>query len=135
MTRIRTAGFTLIEVVVGLSLVAALFVGVAALFVASARAVSSARAATIGGLLAREKMEQLRALPFDDPALLAFGVDTLREDFDGYNDAPVAGYRRRWSIGSLPAHSDQAIVVEVDVLNADGAVVARLVAIRARRGV
>jgi prepilin-type N-terminal cleavage/methylation domain-containing protein len=128
-------GFTLLEVVVALSLTAVMCTGVASLFVSSARAVARARTTTLGGLLVREKMEQLRALPFDDSALLAIGVDTLRDDFDGYFDAPLAGWKRRWSVMALPAYPAAGIVVEVNVIKDGGPVVARLVAIRVRKAV
>jgi prepilin-type N-terminal cleavage/methylation domain-containing protein len=128
-------GFTLLEVVIALSLTAVMCTGVASLFVSSAHAVGRARTTTVGGLLVREKMEQLRALPFDDPALLPLGVDTLRDDFDGYCDTPLAGWKRRWSVVALPAYPAAGIVVEVDVINEGESVVARLVAIRVRKAV
>lgn len=131
----RARGFTLLEAVLALSLITTICVGGATLFTTSARAAARSRAATIGSLLAREKMEQLRALPFDDPALAAFGVDTLREDFDGYGDAPMSGFRRRWSVMPLPGYSTSGVVVEVAVFADDGRLVARLVAIRARKAV
>ena len=63
-------GFTILEAVVAIALVIVSAAGVASLFVASARAVGIARTTTIAALLAREKIEQLRAVAFNDPTLI-----------------------------------------------------------------
>jgi prepilin-type N-terminal cleavage/methylation domain-containing protein len=133
MSTDRAGGFTLIEVVVALALVTATSIGVASLFVASSRAVAASKAVTVAGLLAREKIEQLRALPLDDPALIPLGGDTLRDDVEGYNDAPAAGYRRRWSVTPVPMHPALAVAVQVNVIRDSGEVAARLVTIRTRK--
>jgi type II secretory pathway pseudopilin PulG len=125
-------GFTLLEVVLAVALIVAMCAGVAMLFVASARSVAGARAATLANLLVRDKIEQLRALAIDDPALIAVGIDTLREDVDGYNDVPVPGWRRRWSVAALPGYPALGIVVQVNVVAAEGRVVAGAVTIRSR---
>jgi prepilin-type N-terminal cleavage/methylation domain-containing protein len=135
MRRRNAGGFTLLEVVIALSLAVATCAGVASLFLSSAHAIARARAMTVGGLLVREKMEQLRALPFDDPALLPLGVNTLQDDFDGYSDTPLPGWKRRWSVTALPVHPAAGIVVEINVIKDGGPIVARLVAIRARKAV
>jgi type II secretory pathway pseudopilin PulG len=132
-TPLHTAGFSLLEVVVALSLLITLSVGVATVFVSSGRAVAAARAAALGSVLVRDKLEQLRTLPLDDPALVPVGLDTLRGDVDGYHDAPLPRLRRRWSIAVLPAHPTLAIVLQVNVLTDDGRLVAGAVMIRTRK--
>jgi prepilin-type N-terminal cleavage/methylation domain-containing protein len=70
-TDTRDAGFTLVEVLVALVLVAIISLGVAQMFVISVRANSAARNQTTTTILAAQKMEQLRALTwgFDDDGL------------------------------------------------------------------
>ncbi len=132
MAQRRSDGFTLLEVAIAVSLTAAMCIGVATLFTTAARTAAMAQGSTVGALLVREKLEELRALPFDDPALVPTGVDTLTADLAGYFDAPRIGFRRRWSVAPLPAHP-AAIVLEVDVLTAEGRPVARAVLIRTRK--
>lgn len=129
----RNRGFTVLEVLVAVSLMTTTCIGVATLFVLSGRAVATARVATIANLLAREKIEQLRAVPLDDPAMAPAIVDTLAAEVDGYSDAPGAGYSRRWSVTPLPASPALGVVVQVNVVRDGGVVSARVVTIRARK--
>src|SRR5262249_43812385 len=114
--RDRSRGVALLEVLLAASLLTAVFVGVAQGFAASARASVAARRVTLATVAAVEKMEQLRALPFDDPSLAASPPGSLRTDFDGYWDSPLDDYVRRWSIELLPAHPTAALVVRVAVV-------------------
>lgn len=131
----RCRGFTLLEVAVAVSLITAMCIGVATLFAASARGLAGARSGTVGTLLVREKLEELRALPFDDPVLVPTGVDTLHTDLGGYYDVPVPGLRRRWAVAPLPTFPTIGIVLEVDVFTEQGQPVARAVCIRTRQAV
>jgi type II secretory pathway pseudopilin PulG len=110
-------GFTTLEAVVAIALVILSAASVASLFVASARSVGSSRSTTIAALLAREKLEQLRAVPFDDPALIPAALDSLSVDVDGYADVPAAGFRRRWSITPLPMYPASSLILQVTVLH------------------
>jgi type II secretory pathway pseudopilin PulG len=125
-------GFTILEAVVAIALVIVSAAGVASLFVASARAVGISRTTTIAALLAREKIEQLRAVPFDDPALIPAGLDSLSVDVDGYADAPADGYRRRWSITPLPMYPASSVILQVTVMHGTGTSL-RVATIRSRK--
>jgi type II secretory pathway pseudopilin PulG len=125
-------GFTILEAVVAIALVMVSAAGVASLFVASARAVRIARTTTIAALLAREKIEQLRAVPFSDPALIPAGMDSLSADVGGYADGPAAGYRRRWSVTPLPMFPASSVILQVMVLHGSDPAL-RVATIRSRK--
>jgi len=129
----KIAGFTLIEVLVACTLLTVAIAGVAQLFAATTMANATARATTYATVLAVEKMEQLRALPFDDPALAISPADALRADADGYFDVPSAGYRRRWSIAALPGHPADSVTVSVAVMRDRSPVQATFVTIKTRK--
>ena len=94
-----SAGFGLIEAIVSSALIAGLAVGVAQLVSTSRTAVRAAAHQTTGLLLAVQKMEQLRALPwrFDRSGLRAVSDFTT----DLARDPPSAGGR-----GLAPSPSD-----------------------------
>jgi type II secretory pathway pseudopilin PulG len=125
-------GFTILEVVVAIAVVIVSAAGVASLFVASSRAVAISRNATIAALLAREKIEQLRAVPFGDPALVPAALDSLSLDVNGYADAPAAGYMRRWSITPLPMYPTSSVILQVTVLHGTDRAL-RVATIRSRK--
>ncbi len=93
------AGFGLIEAIVSSALIAGLAVGIAQLVSTSRTAVRAAAYQTTGLLLAVQKMEQLRALPwrFDRSGLHAVSDFTT----DLARDPPSAGGR-----GLAPSPSD-----------------------------
>lgn len=126
-------GFSLVEVIVAIGLLTAVFVGVAHLFAASASANASARRITLATIAAVDKMEQLGASAFDDPVLGPSPPNALAADVDGYSDVPFAGGRRRWAIEPLAAFPSAALILRVIVLSRSGAVDARLVTIKTRK--
>lgn len=100
---------------------------------AATRVNMSARRSTFAALLATEKIEELRALPFDDPALAPSPPDALRTDADGFHDVPAGGYRRRWAIAPIAGHPAAALAVQV-VVWADGdSNEASLISVKARK--
>lgn len=127
-------GFTLVEALIAMTLLMLAITGIVQVLTLSRAANDAARRATQATLMAMDKMEQLRALPIDDPALALSPPGTLRNDIDGYADAPVAGYARRWSIAPLPANPAGAVVVQVRVVCRTAPAEARLVTIKARKG-
>ena len=84
-------------------------------------------------MLAVAKMEQLRALSIDDPALQESPPDSMVSDAAGFNDRPQGTYIRRWSIQRLPSYPDDAIWLRVTVRVPGRSAHATLDAIRVRR--
>src|SRR5262245_65599570 len=127
----RESGFTILEVLVAATILVVAVSALASLLSSTTAVNVSARHATRAVLLAMEKMEQLRALPFDDPALAASPPGTLEADVAGFSDAPADGYRRRWSIAPLDALPASACVVQVLVWSPGDPSEASLVTIKA----
>lgn len=106
-------GFSLVEVLVALSILIGAIVTLAMVMGRSATTNASARRTTYATLLATDKIELLRALPFDDAGLTTSTADTLAADCEGFFDEPAPGFRRRWSI--VPLMGMEAVVVTVAV--------------------
>ena len=114
------AGFTLLEVMIALLLLAGAFLAVAQLLAAAGRASDRSRATALGAVLASQKLEQLRARSwaFDIDGATLDGLSlspsgALSADTAGFVDcfddagAPVGGgpppparaaFVRRWSV-------------------------------------
>jgi len=129
---VRDSGFSLIEVLVAAAIIVVTTTTVASLVTRSAVMNEVSNDVTRASLLASDKMEQLRALPFDDPALAASPPGSLDVDVEGYSDTIDARYGRRWSIEPLPADPAAAIVIQVVVTPLRGPGQARIVTVRAR---
>ena len=86
LTRRREAGLTLVEMLIALALLAIVLLGIAPLFIASVKSNYSANEYTSIHNLARDRLEQLMNLPFND-AQLQPGVYT--NDLPQYLPAPV----------------------------------------------
>lgn len=140
--RPRFAGFSLIEVVVATGVLVVGVLGLAQVLLLAAVRTSEARAVTTATILARGKMEELRAA--DWPTLTpsppgVLGVDT--PGFVDYLDASGAGlargagvaFVRRWSILPLPSDPTNAVVLQVLVETAARhAAQTRLLSVRTR---
>lgn len=74
-------GFTLIEVLIAMVIFSVGILGVAMLQSGSIRGNTSARGVTDIALIATDRLEMLRSLPYDDPAL-ATGVYVLNQETD-----------------------------------------------------
>lgn len=129
----QSAGFTLVEVLVASTLLMMVWLATARIVAASAAANAGARGLTQATMLAVEKMEQLRALPIDDPALARSPPGTLATNVEGYHDQPDSRYIRRWSIDPLPSYPEAAVAIHVAVATASGLGEARLVTIKSRK--
>jgi prepilin-type N-terminal cleavage/methylation domain-containing protein len=128
-----TRGFTLVEVLVAMA-IAVVAVGALAYLLSAATTVNrSARRSTFAALLAADKLEQLRALAFDDASLAPSPADALSTDADGFHDTPAEGYRRRWLIAPLPGYPATALVIHVVVSAVGDAGDASLVTIKAKK--
>ena len=127
-------GFSLIETLLALSLVALALTGLAQLFAMFTRANADARRMTLATVLAGQKMEQLRGMT---AALEPKSLDSLERNVAGLCDfldahgrslggdtAPPTGtiFVRRWSIESLPVLSTDTLILQVVVRHAGNVV-------------
>jgi prepilin-type N-terminal cleavage/methylation domain-containing protein len=113
-------GFSLVETVVAASLLAVALVTLAQFVDAGVRSGAAARARAATTLMAAQKMEQIRALPWE-------AIAAMRPDATDYLDAAGdecctgatapcgdAVYVRRWSATSVP-FSAGVLIIDVDV--------------------
>jgi prepilin-type N-terminal cleavage/methylation domain-containing protein len=120
-------GFSILEVVIAVALVATAAAGVMDLVLASLSSIRDAREETTATALAVQKVEQLRSA---DVGLPISPADALEVDTPGFVDrvdafgASAGGgggppgstiYVRRWSIQSLPSDPTRAQVLRVFV--------------------
>jgi prepilin-type N-terminal cleavage/methylation domain-containing protein len=94
------AGFNIVELMIGLTVLLIGISGVLTLQIVSLRATSYSRHATEAAVLAEDKLEALRTIPI---ATLVDGVPGEQVDAQGYLDAS-APFTRSWTIvwnGSL----------------------------------
>jgi prepilin-type N-terminal cleavage/methylation domain-containing protein len=127
------AGFSLVELLVATTILTVGLLAAARVFAASTMANAGARTITSATVLALEKMEELRAVPMDDPALERSPPDALTVDIAGYSDRPDPAYVRRWSVEPLPSYPDAAVAVRVAVLRPGAPGRAYLETIKARK--
>lgn len=132
-------GFSLVEVLVAMALVASSALGLAELFALASRVTQASRIDTVMTMAAETKMAELRGLPWaydaagsgaplSDPGLATSPSSTLRVNTGGYVDfidgagivvgtgttVPRQGvYLRRWSILPLPADPAHTLVLQV----------------------
>jgi uncharacterized protein (TIGR02598 family) len=115
-------GFSLIEVAVATAVLTVGILGLAQLLVVATDANRTARATTTAAVLARSKLEELRAAPFD--SLTASPPGTLAMDTPGfveYLDASGtvvattqgAAFVRRWAVEPLASDPMNAVVLQV----------------------
>jgi len=129
---VNARGFSLLETLVAVSIIAVALSALAHLFVMSARANSDAQRTTFASVLATQKLEQLRS---ESVALAPQAVDSLSENVAGLCDfldeygrslavgtAPPSGtvYVRRWSIESVPSSPVDTLLLQVIVLRPVG---------------
>lgn len=116
-------GFSLVEALVAVGLVATIAIGVAPLFGVAAGRNRAARLQTLATLLAAQKLEELKA---EDPAGLDRSPEaSLETDIPGFVDyldergaltddsTRRAAFIRRWSIEPLPANPSNVLVLQV----------------------
>lgn len=128
-------GFTLIEVLVALGLLAGAAAGVASLMVLASRSVIDARVDVVATMAARSQMAALRARVwgFDaggarraDPDFAAVPGGSLDASVAGYSDlvsmsgaaaanAAGAAFVRRWRVRAAPRDPVDTLVLEVRV--------------------
>ena len=120
-------GFSILEVMIAVALVATAAAGVMDLVLASLSSIRDAREETTATTLAVQKMEQLRSAEAGLPISPADALEVDRPGFVDRVDAPGASasggggppgstiYVRRWSIQSLPSDPTRAQVLRVFV--------------------
>ena len=136
-------GYSLVEVLVATSIVAAGVVGLAQLMALAVDANAQARRTTIAAVLAQQKIEEL--LPAAAGELVPSPADALARNADGYADffdraghplgggpTPPAGsaYSRRWSIDAVTGSPGGSWILQVVVTDLRSRGVARIVAAR-----
>jgi prepilin-type N-terminal cleavage/methylation domain-containing protein len=131
-------GFSLIETIVATSLLATALVALAQLVDAGVQSGAAARARAATTLMAEQKMEQLRALPW---AVIAAMPADVTDYLDASGNERCSGqsspcgdamYVRRWSAAPASFSSDM-LIIEVDVgLVGKGHGSTKLVTARAR---
>jgi prepilin-type N-terminal cleavage/methylation domain-containing protein len=121
-------GFSLLETLVAVSLLAVSVCALAQLFAIAVRATADARHASMAAALAEQKLEELRrpGLPLTPQPATSLDSNTagLCDFLDQYGRAlgtgtvPMAGtiYVRRWSITPLPADPAGSTLLQVVVI-------------------
>jgi Tfp pilus assembly protein PilV len=115
--RRRSAGFAVVEVLIASTLLTVVLLAAAHLLASAAAANLAAERTTAATVFAVDKMEQLRALPMDDPALTLSPPDALAVNVEGQSDRLDGGFVRRWSVAAVPSYPDDAVVVQVVVVD------------------
>jgi type II secretory pathway pseudopilin PulG len=145
LQKASSAGFSLVETLVAVSLVTIALVTLAQLFGLAVESNQRAKRTTLAAMLAGQKMEELRSMAavfeLSPPGALAGNVAGFCEFIDGRGrivgagDRPPPGtqYTRRWSIERLSADPDNAVVLQVRVTAGRGRAESRLLSVRARQ--
>jgi len=123
-------GFTLIEVLAALVMLATAVVATAGLFGVAAVSIRAARVQTWSALLARDKLDELRvrswppavspadSLQHDVPSFVEYLDSSGRSVSETGAPASSAAYIRRWSVQPLPADPANTMVIQVLVTTA-----------------
>ena len=108
-------GFTIIEVVIAISILAVGLLGVAAMQTSAIQVNSAAGQMTTRMNWAQDKMEELKALAFSDPWLEAGGNPTGVDSAGNTHEQTTSdGYTVRWDIAdNSPVPNTKRIVVTV----------------------
>jgi len=126
-------GFALAEVLLAIALLVGAVVTLALVVAKSTATNMAAKRATLAALIATDKIEELRSVPYGDAALAPSAPDALTVDRDGFFDAPLPGCRRRWSIKAMAPSPIEAIVIAVAVSWAGSPPQAVLTTVKVRR--
>ena len=107
-------GFTIIEVVIAISILAVGLLGVAAMQTSAIQVNSAAGRMTTRINWAQDKMEELKAMPFSDPWLEAAGNPPGVDSAGNTHETTPDGYAVRWDIAdNSPVPNTKRIVVTV----------------------
>ena len=108
-------GFTIIEVVIAISILAVGLLGVAAMQTSAIQVNSAAGRMTTRINWAQDKMEELKALPFSDPWLEETGSPTVPDSAGNpHQETTSDGYTVSWNVtDDSPVPNTKRIVVTV----------------------
>jgi prepilin-type N-terminal cleavage/methylation domain-containing protein len=117
---IEDRGFSLVEVLVAMALLAVMVTGLAAVIVLAVRVGAGAEEQTMAATLAAQKLEELRS---SLGGTVPTPAGSLQTDVPGYVEwldhqgqpigaslNPSAVYVRRWVVGPLPGTSDNGLL-------------------------
>ena len=105
------AGFSVVEVIVGMLVLMIGLVGVAQLLAVSIFMHADAREATTATGFAQAKIDQLMKLNFTAPEVQLAG--SLTSDVANHFDTPAQSVTRRWSVANGPAAGTRLVTVRV----------------------
>ncbi len=121
----RSRGYTLVEVMLALLLVAIGVMAAAPMFIYAARGSSAGAGIARGGDLALARMESLR----EEPYVNLVDGGSLVTDVEGYHDDSDPAFDVRWRI-TAGADPDGAKTIEVRAVPKDGGREVDLVSLR-----
>ena len=115
-------GFTFVEALVALAILAGGMVAVAQLLAISLQMHHLGRRTSEASFLATAKLEELMKQNFDTSAAIAVtpvSPDALAANVANYFDTTAAGYTRRWKVEAGPATNTRLITLRVIPPNVD----------------
>ncbi len=141
ITLTREKGSSLVEALVAAVIMSTGVVTMVQLLAMATATNQAARSGTLATIVAEQKLEELRTLPWAD--LQPAPSSTLQQDTNGYFDQ-VGMYTRRWSVELVSPNLDDARLLQVLVVGPPGSSAlsvssnrlrgaARIATVRARR--
>jgi len=112
----KSDGFTLVEVLVCMLVLATGLVGMAGLLGVTTRMHLEAREATRATRLAEDKVDQLMKLIFTTAPSIQVNADpttSLTSNVANYFDQPVEGITRRWNVQPGPTANTRVLTVRI----------------------
>ena len=107
-------GFTLVEIMVAMTIFLAASVGVAQLLAMTTRMHIQAQNTTEATRLAESKLDELSSLDFaTDPSIQITSADALNQNVANYFDTPDANVIRRWVVTAGPTATTRSVTVRV----------------------
>ena len=110
----RDGGFTLVEVMIAMTIFLVASVGIAQLLAMTTRMHIQAQSTAEATRLAEAKLEELASLDFaTDPSIQMTAADTLNQNVANYFDTPETNVIRRWVVVAGPTTTTRMVTVRV----------------------